>query len=111
MFKLNRKIFPLLIGLQVLISFQTVNGQEIQMLAGGRPVSLRGLSVVDDQTIWVSGSEGTVGRSVDGGKTWTWTKVPGHEHTDFRDVEAFSDVEAVIMGVAEPALIMRTSDG
>jgi photosystem II stability/assembly factor-like uncharacterized protein len=111
MFKLNRKIFPLLISLQVLISFQTVNGQEIQMLAGGRPVSLRGLSVVDDQTIWVSGSEGTVGRSVDGGKTWTWSKVPGHEHADFRDVEAFSDLEAVIMGVAEPALIMRTSDG
>jgi hypothetical protein len=105
MFKLKRKIFLLL------ISFQSVHAQEIRMLASGRQVSLRGLSVVSDQIVWVSGSEGTVGRSMDGGQTWIWSRVPGHEQADFRDVEAFSDQEAVIMSVSEPATIMRTSDG
>ena len=32
--------------------------------------SLRGLSVVDDCTIWASGAERTVLRSLDGGKSW-----------------------------------------
>jgi hypothetical protein len=91
--------------------FQIVHAQEIEMLASGRPVSFRGLSVVSDQVIWVSGSEGTVGRSIDGGQNWTWNQVSGHEHADFRDIEAFSDQEAIIMGVAEPAIIMRTTDG
>lgn len=38
-------------------------------------------------------------------------QVPGHEGSDFRDIEAFSDQEAVIMGITEPAVLMRTIDG
>jgi len=91
--------------------FQIVTAQEIQMLAMGKPLSLRGLSVVSDQVIWVSGSGGTVGLSVDGGQNWKWTRVAGYELSDFRDIEAFSDQEAIIMGVAEPAVLMRTTDG
>ncbi len=85
--------------------------QEIQMLATGHPVSIRGLSVVNDQVIWVSGSGGNVGLSQDGGNTWKWTQVAGYEHSDFRDIEAFSDQEAVILGITEPAILMRTIDG
>ncbi len=73
--------------------------------------SLRGLSVVDDKTLWVSGSEGTVGQSLDGGNTWKWMSVKGFEKTDFRDIEAFDGETAVIMGVDEPAYILRTTDG
>jgi len=90
---------------------QFSNAQEIQMLATGHPVSIRGLSAVDDRVIWVSGSDGTVGLSTDSGKLWKWVQVPGYEHTDFRDIEAFSDQEAVIMGITEPAVLMRTIDG
>ena len=91
--------------------FHTARAQEIEMLATGSSTSLRGLSVVNDQVIWVSGSEGMVGRSTDAGQTWSWSCVLGHEHADFRDIEAFSDQEAIILGVSEPATIMRTSDG
>src|SRR5215831_7049225 len=82
----------------------------IEMLTNGTNTSLRGLSVVNDNVIWVSGSNGTVGRSTNGGKDWKWYQVKGFEKTDFRDIEAFDGVTAVIMGVGEPAYILRTID-
>ena len=77
----------------------------------GNKTSLRGLSVVNDKIAWVSGSHGAVGRSIDSGKTWTWLKVPGYEQRDFRDIEAFDAVTAIIMAIDTPAIILRTTDG
>ncbi len=85
--------------------------QNLQVLTSGKAVSLRGLSVVNDQVLWVSGSEGTVGLSTNGGTSWKWIRVPHYEKSDFRDIEAFSDREAVIMGITEPAVILFTNDG
>jgi hypothetical protein len=85
--------------------------QQVKILVSGKPVSIRGLSVVDDQIVWVSGSEGSVGLSTDGGKNWKWIQVPHYEKSDFRDIEAFSGREAIIMGITIPAVILRTTDG
>jgi photosystem II stability/assembly factor-like uncharacterized protein len=93
------------------ISFLTSKAQTVKLLAGGNKISLRGLSVVDDKTVWVSGSSGTVAKSLDGGATWKWMKVKGYEKTDFRDIEAFDKKTAVIMGIDSPAYILRTADG
>ena len=91
----------------------SISGQAqiLQLLNSGTSVSLRGLSVVNDQVLWVSGSEGTVGLSTNGGISWKWTRVPNYEKSDFRDIEAFSDREAIIMGITEPAVILLTTDG
>src|SRR5579872_4740842 len=83
----------------------------IRLLTGGTSTSLRGLSVVTDRIVWVSGSNGKIGRSLDGGKTWNWMTVPGYEKRDFRDIEAFDGNTAVIMAIAEPADILRTTNG
>jgi photosystem II stability/assembly factor-like uncharacterized protein len=83
----------------------------IEVLTSGTHSSLRGLSVVSDEVVWVSGSSGTVGKSLDGGKSWTWITVPGYEKRDFRDIEAFDDKKAIIMAIAEPADILKTIDG
>lgn len=83
----------------------------ITILAQDGQTSLRGLSAVTDNIVWVSGSNGKVGRSLDGGKTWTWITVPGYEKKDFRDIEAFDAKTAVIMAIAEPAVILKTTDG
>lgn len=85
--------------------------QKIEILTSGRATSIRGLSVVDDKTIWVSGSNGQVGKSLDGGVNWTWYTVKGFEKIDFRDIEAFDEKTAVIMGIAEPAYILKTFNG
>lgn len=89
----------------------TVNAQTIEVLTTRESISLRGLSVVDDKVIWASGSNGMVARSVDSGRTWKWMQVPGFEKTDFRDIEAFDAVTAIIMAISEPAYILKTHDG
>ena len=91
-----------------LLAAQTLS---IEVLTSGTKTSLRGLSVVTDNIVWVSGSNGTVGKSVNGGKNWKWMKVNGFEKTEFRDIEAFDANTAIIMGIAEPAYILKTNDG
>ena len=83
----------------------------IQLLTTGPHSSLRGLSAVNDNIVWVSGSAGTVGKTLDGGKTWTWMTVPGYERRDFRDIEAFDGKVAIIMAIDTPADILKTIDG
>lgn len=83
----------------------------IEILASGNGTSLRGLSVVNDNVVWVSGNKGTVGRTTNGGKTWQWRVVTGFEKNDFRDIEAFDASTAIIMSVDVPAYILKTTDG
>ncbi|MGC4036305.1 MAG: oxidoreductase [Chitinophagaceae bacterium] len=83
----------------------------VEILTSGTNTSIRGLSVVNDNVIWVSGSNGTVGRSNNGGKAWKWMTVTGFEKNDFRDIEAFDASTAVIMSISEPAYILKTTDG
>ncbi len=83
----------------------------IRLLATRDPVSFRGLSIPSDSVVWASGSQGTVGRSLNGGRTWEWMQVPGHETRDFRDIEAFDAQTALIMAIAEPAHLLKTTDG
>ncbi|MDB5248701.1 MAG: hypothetical protein JWQ40_3095 [Segetibacter sp.] len=83
----------------------------VQIIASGTNTSIRGMSVPADNVIWVSGSNGTIGKSVDGGKSWRWMVVPGFEKRDFRDIEAFDSSTAIIMGVDNPAIILKTIDG
>lgn len=73
--------------------------------------SFRGLSVVDDNIAWVSGSNGKVGRTTDGGKTWTFRTVPGFEDKDFRSLYGFSKQKALIANAGSPASILITVDG
>lgn len=88
-----------------------LSAQTITLLNDNKLVSLRGLSAVTNDIVWVSGNKGTVGRSTDGGRTWEWITVKGFETRDFRDIEAFNETTAVIIAVAEPAVILRTTDG
>jgi photosystem II stability/assembly factor-like uncharacterized protein len=80
-------------------------------LTSGTNTSIRGLSVIDDQHAWVSGSNGHIGKTSNGGKDWTWTKPASFEQLDFRDIEAFDDQNAVIVNAGSPAFILLTTDG
>ncbi|CAN5680963.1 YCF48-related protein [soil metagenome] len=103
------KIIIILVFYTMLSS--AVWSQTVELLTSGTQTSIRGLSVVNDRVIWVSGSNGTVGRSLDSGKTFNWITIKGFEKTDFRDIEAFDETVAVVMGISEPAYILRTGDG
>lgn len=84
---------------------------EVQVITSGVNTSLRGMSIATDKVIWVSGSNGTVGKSADAGKTWRWITVAGLEKRDFRDIEAFDGSTAIAMAVDNPAVIVKTTDG
>lgn len=84
---------------------------ELSSLTTGTDCSIRGLSVVTDSIVWVSGSNGFIGRSLDGGKTWKWTQPAGYEKLDFRDIEAFDADHAIAVNAGSPAYILRTADG
>jgi photosystem II stability/assembly factor-like uncharacterized protein len=101
------KYFLLLI---LLIQTAITNAQTIQLLDSNHNASLRGMSVVNNQTVWLSGSNGTVVLSVDGGKTFQWMTVKGYEKRDFRDIEAFDAKTAIIIAVDTPAIILKTTD-
>ena len=75
--------------------------------------SLRGLSAVDERTVWASGTGGTYLRTTDGGATWTAASVPGADSLDFRGVRAFDARTAYLMsaGPGDKSRIYRTSDG
>lgn len=87
-------------------------GQQIQLLNSQKSkVSFRGLSVVNDSTIWVSGSEGTIGLSTDSGKTFEWVSPEGFSKRDFRAIAGFDTQTAIAIAVGSPAVIIKTTDG
>ena len=88
-------------------SGQSINVQQVF----SDSVSVRGLSVVDDQVAWIGASKGTVAVTKDGGKNWRKVVVPGHERSDFRSVYAFDSKKAVIANAGSPANILLTRDG
>ena len=107
--KIN-KLFWILLP-SILLGVVTTHAQTVNVLTRKDSVSFRGLSAVSKNIVWVSGTRGTVGRSVDGGNTWQWMTVKGFENADFRDIEAFSETQAIIMAVDAPAYILKTNDG
>lgn len=88
-----------------------VFSQKIILVDSSIKASLRGLSVVNNNIVWVSGSKGTVGKSIDGGKTWNYFSIPGFGNADLRDIEAFDAKTAVVMNIQNPACILKTIDG
>jgi len=73
--------------------------------------SFRGLSVVDDSVVWVSGSNGWIGRSTDGARNWKFNQVTGFEKLDFRSLYGFDSKRAIIANAGSPAHILQTTDG
>ncbi|MFI5128830.1 MAG: oxidoreductase [Chitinophagales bacterium] len=107
---LTKSILPTIV---LVIYGQVLLGQspEVQVVTSGTNTNLRGLCVVNDNVIWVSGSNGTVGKSLNSGKKWNWMTVKGFENKEFRDIEAFDANTAIIMAVDSPAYILKTIDG
>jgi photosystem II stability/assembly factor-like uncharacterized protein len=73
--------------------------------------SLRGVSAVDENVVWASGTHGTYLLTTDGGKTWAAHQIAGTEELDFRCVKAFG-AEAFLLaaGPGDKSRIYHTPD-
>ncbi|MCK5945343.1 MAG: oxidoreductase [Planctomycetes bacterium] len=77
----------------------------------GVDASLRGLAAVSERVAYVGGANGTLRKTVDGGRTWLDVAPPKCGACDFRDVEALSADVVVAMVAGQPARIYRSEDG
>ncbi|MER5729099.1 oxidoreductase [Streptomyces sp. NPDC002138] len=79
----------------------------------GTDARFRGLAAVSRSTAWLSGSQGKVLRTVDGGRTWGDVSPPGAAGLELRDIEAFDARRAVALsiGEGEDSRVWRTEDG
>ena len=82
-------------------------------LTSGVTVTFRGVSAVSADVVWVSGSRGTVLRSLDGGETWQNVSPKGMATLDFRDVDAIDRRTAYILSIGNgnASRILKTTDG
>ncbi|MFN0275285.1 MAG: WD40/YVTN/BNR-like repeat-containing protein [Chitinophagales bacterium] len=81
------------------------------ILTQGTETSLRGLSVVNEQTIWASGSNGYTARSNDGGKIFSFHQLYEYDKAELRDIHGFDSSTAIVMSSVQPAALFKTSSG
>jgi photosystem II stability/assembly factor-like uncharacterized protein len=109
---LTREIFSTF--LFVFLSLSPVLAQwQVIPQNSGTTAQLRGISAVSGRVAWASGTQGTVLRTVDGGKQWDKVSVPGAEALDFRDIQAFDAEKAFVLsiGPGDQSRIYKTIDG
>lgn len=91
----------------------TISAQSRADAVSGTRALLQAVSPVNDRIIWVSGHQGMVLRSLDGGTTWERRRVPGTDSLQFRDIHAASGDVAWVMsaGPGAQSQIWHTRDG
>ena len=79
----------------------------------GSEVLFIGISPVSEAVVWISGTDGTYGRTLDGGVTWEVDTVPGADSLQFRDVHGVDASTAYLLsiGTGEQSRIYKTTDG
>lgn len=101
-----------LIALAVLPGLLSAQAPAVSEQASGTTALLIGVSAVNRDTVWVSGQQGTVLRTTDGGARWEVHRVPGAERLEFRDIHAASATEAWALSIGNGASsrIYHTAD-
>ena len=84
---------------------------EISTLESPTTSSIRGMSAVDSNTVWMTGANETILRTTDQGKTWQQLSIPDLDSLDFRSVHAFSKSSAIVVSAGFPARAYKTNDG
>jgi len=73
--------------------------------------SLRAICAVDENTVWVSGSQGQVLLSLNGGESWKPIGVADCEGTEFRSLHAWDALRALVFDVSPEGRAFLTTDG
>src|SRR5690349_9285774 len=79
----------------------------------GTNALLIAVSPVNEQVVWLSGSQGTWVRTVDGGTNWQSGRVIGADSLQFRDVHGVDASTAYLLSIGNgnQSRIYKTTDG
>lgn len=67
--------------------------------------SLRGISVIDENTAWISGAKGNIVKVAGGGNKITIMRPPENEPFDYRDIHAFNERTIIAATAGFPAKV------
>jgi photosystem II stability/assembly factor-like uncharacterized protein len=85
----------------IVIALGTANAQW-QLQTSNTTADLRGIHSIGHRVAWASGTNGTVLRTTDEGRTWQTCAIPpGAEHLDFRGIRAFDATIAFVMSIGK----------
>lgn len=109
------RIKTFLIGLLYLMTLSSIAQKSgnisIKIRTQKKGISIRGLSIPNENIIWASGSKGNIAFSNDGGKHFNWKQIDGYENRDFRSIYAWNDKEVIVAAISAPAVVLKTTDG
>jgi hypothetical protein len=103
----------LTIGLVVLALFDHSAAAQWVIQQSNTTANLRGIYNVGGGIAWASGTQGTVLRTTDDGKTWQHCAPPSNaEKLDFRGIQAFDENTAIVMssGKGDLSRLYKTTD-
>jgi photosystem II stability/assembly factor-like uncharacterized protein len=102
------------LSIVVLFSCQTPQSPPVitQQNSGTKSL-LQAISVIDDNTVWVSGHKATYANTMNGGKTWNSFQISEADSLQFRDIEALNKEEILLMSAGPGILsqIRKSNDG
>lgn len=116
-----RDMKKMILMVMMLFAAEKAEAQWWKVQTSGLDTNFRAVSVAREQdakggaalTVWVSGSNGVILKSMDEGQTWARLRVEGGDALDFRGIAAISAKIAYVMssGEGEKSTIYKTTDG
>ncbi len=90
------------------VKIPTLTVQEV-----GTDALLQAISIVDENTVWLSGHKATFVRTMDGGETWEVFRHPTGDTLQFRDIHAFDSSRVILMsaGPGDQSRIFEVRNG
>ena len=104
------RIILLIFLLQIFVSCSN-NSHKIVYQKSGVKQNLFSISIVDNNTVWISGSSGKILKTIDGGKNWETCTSPLQKKFSFRGIYAFNKDTCIVMSVGAPGYIFKTYNG
>lgn len=100
-------IICLLLSLSAPVVAQSI--KQFRPLAG---ISIRALEVVNDSTVWFAADRGVFGLTTDGGRSWQIDSLQiDGAYPQFRSIAVLDKETVLLLSIASPAHLMRTTDG
>jgi photosystem II stability/assembly factor-like uncharacterized protein len=80
------------------------NQPNVELLDSPTETLLQAISMVDENTTWISGHGGSFVRTNDGGESWDLFSHPTGDTLQFRDIYAFDTKKAILMSAGPGSL-------